>query len=446
MPWSLSDRGRDLLRPTPPAAGRQRISTRPSWPWVFLLLSSSLCAGEVPREPKPPRKPVIATRVKKPEERRAPSERRASDYYAELARVHARYYHYDEAAKMFEKAIGVETDAKARDRLRIEQAEVLARSGKPNDAVKTLEELLGRLPEGSEKTKCHLLLAELYERQGNTDKAAAAYRQLMAASPTDWQRRGAMKRYLALCVKAGTLDDLVAEYEGRFKKNPADLEARDVLIEVYTRVKPNPDKAIAVMEAAAAAAPTDVNLQRRLALAHELARRYDEAIKVYTALAQTDETNKAYYYERIGNCEAARGNTDIALKWARRITEEDPDSPAAIARFARICQRLGRNDEAFDAYQKAADLAKKGPQRDSLLLQAATLAMTTKNDAKAETILKDLATNSTSQAIRAQAKRYLFSLYEKQGRLDQIQFETKPPQKQRPPAPAPEKRQESEKK
>jgi tetratricopeptide (TPR) repeat protein len=390
-----------------------------SFAWTGPFLSARLAEAaekgpavrqKAPARPRPPR-PAIGNR----------DQDSTARYHAELARVHARYGHHEDAAAEYRKAIEAEEDPDRKSIYRLELANGLCETGQTDEALKIATGLIEGAT-GRQAVQAQLLIAEIYERKDQVDEAIAAYEKVVAAAESEFQRRSAQSRLLNLLAKSDRLDEVIARYETRLQEDPKDETARRQLIEIYTRYKPEAKKAIALLEKAAEAQPGDADLQRRLAMAYQNAGQPDKAINVYETLAAADPDRKAYYYERAASIEARRENPEAALLWAERIVKEGEQSASAYARYASVCEQIGRHKEALEAYAMAARKSGNAQLRDHYRLRAASCARMGKLPKKAEALLRQLSEHGESASIRAQAKRQLFELLEQQDRLDEIRF------------------------
>jgi protein O-GlcNAc transferase len=59
----------------------------------------------------------------------------------------------------------------------------------------------------------------------------------------------------------------------------------------------------------------------------------------------------------MGMIAGAAGNADQSIKWYRRATELEPDSPEIFNNLGNVCRGAGRHRESEDAYRKAVNLA-----------------------------------------------------------------------------------------
>ena len=88
------------------------------------------------------------------------------------------------------------------------------------------------------------------------------------------------------------------------------------------------------------------------------AKRFADA-ESFARRAVQLQPNNAVAWDRLGVALQARGLVNPETESAyRRAVELDPDFPVAYAHLARVLNRLGRQDEATQLYEKATQLAK----------------------------------------------------------------------------------------
>jgi tetratricopeptide (TPR) repeat protein len=104
------------------------------------------------------------------------------------------------------------------------------------------------------------------------------------------------------------------------------------------------------LEEETAATPSDVNLQRKLALAYYNLGRYSDAVTVYEALLKTAED--ATLRSRLGNVLRDMGDAAGAEAAYRKAIQDDPALPAPYLDLAELLWRQGRDDEAVGVLER----------------------------------------------------------------------------------------------
>ncbi|MCX8033571.1 MAG: tetratricopeptide repeat protein [Thermoleophilia bacterium] len=114
------------------------------------------------------------------------------------------------------------------------------------------------------------------------------------------------------------------------------------------RVQPSRDQWEALLprlEAAVAAAPEDINLKRKLALAYYNLGLFEQAVELYEEMLAIKED--AVLRNRLGNTLRDMGNPKGAEQAYRRAIADDPGLPQPYCNLAELLWRQGRNDEAL---------------------------------------------------------------------------------------------------
>lgn len=347
-----------------------------------------------------------------------------ASYYAELARVNHSYRQLDEAVRLYQKALELETDKTRRAGYAGALAEIYVAQKKHEAALPLLREAIQASASRTIKARYRMLLAQIAEQSDDLAAAEAAYKEAAASAEHEFERSAALRKLLLLYKRMKKLDQVLADTEKRVAANPKDIEAIDLLAIAYSSVQRDPAKALDTLAKLAEARPEPATL-RRLATALQNANRHADAIAVYETLLEKDAQNRAYYCERISQLHAAAGDKEKAIAWARKIAADSPDNVYAVTRLASLLVRLGHAKEGIAEYERAASLAKTPAERERTLLACAQAARTAKLYEKAETILRGVARDSKVAANRVQAKKALFQLYEELNKLDQLQIKTK---------------------
>ncbi|MDZ7697475.1 MAG: hypothetical protein U5R49_11320 [Deltaproteobacteria bacterium] len=161
--------------------------------------------------------------------------------------------------------------------------------------------LLDALPETFQDSVAYALLrGEGFTRAGRHAEATAFYETFMEA----FGRQDALLRALADAYEAS-----------------GDLEkARDLYGEILTQCR-------------TCRTPVDPLIQRKFAdISFELGERSTPLLETYLSLAQTDPSNRSFYYPRIGQIYDALGNETEAgrfQEFARQVTEDPASGPGA---------------------------------------------------------------------------------------------------------------------
>ena len=131
---------------------------------------------------------------------------------------------------------------------------------------------------------------------------------------------------------------------------------------------------LAAFEAAVAADPTLLNLERRVDLLRfrvlqdvidegrraQAGGRFEEARAAYLrAIESSPDT--AFLHRELGEVERRRGDLDAALRHVRRAASLDASDVETVAALGAVLEERGEYEAAVEAYQRAASL---GPDAD----------------------------------------------------------------------------------
>jgi tetratricopeptide (TPR) repeat protein len=403
-----------------------------------LLFGGTATAGEAkapepkaaePKAAPPARRPVVRPPVaapmgELPDTPETPAEKLPAQFFAATGQVCLQYAQWTKAEECFREAYGREKDAGARADYAFSLGQLLMRKKDYDKALPLLEEAIKNVPEASRGVlmrRCRLALAALYEKMNQPEKVEALYQEWMKDPSNPMEAEMARRELLRYWQRAGKLEAAVAKYEAALKEKPDDKQALEMLSLVYTSIKPDPQKSLAVAEKLVELQPQDRAAAMQLLSAYEQAAQYDKAIALVSKLterypdaADTLTFRLAYLYVRSGQKEKAK-------EFAASMLAKGPEMSQRHGVAAGIYLQLNMLDDALDHYETAARLAKSDPEREGYLLSAARTAQRAKKYPKAEELAKGLA-KSSSKATAAQAKRLLFDLYEEQKKLDQLEI------------------------
>ena len=359
-----------------------------------------------------------------PEGPEAPADKLPAQYFAAIGETEIQYQQWSKAESAFAEACKREKDASRRTPYAYRLGQLHMRNKAFDKALPLIEAAVQNQKDDArnyDARRYRMTLATLYERMGKTEKVEAVYQDWLKAASSRYERDLARGQLLGFWKRTGKLDEVVKRYEAAVKEKPDDKDALSTLRLIYTSVKPDPAKALAITEKLAAADPADRDTALHLVSAYERARKYDKAIPLLEQLIAKNPRDAGFLASRLVNLYVQSNQKDKAIAYAKGMLDKEPKSADAHSRVAGIYQRLGLTDDSLAEYEAAAQLSKSGPQRDRYFLSAAHAARHAKKYAKAEELAKKLVA-SGSKTTAAQAKRLLFDLYEEQNKLDQIEL------------------------
>ena len=376
------------------------------------------------KRPAPPvvRPPVAAPMGELPDVPETPAEKLPAQFFAATGQVCLQYAQWTKAEECFREAYGREKDAGARADYAFSLGQLLMRKKDYDKALPLFEEAMKNIPQASRTfllRRCRLALAALYEKMNQPEKVEALYQDWIKDPSSPMEAEMARRELLRYWQRAGKLDAAVAKYEAALKEKADDKPALEMLGLIYSSVKPDPQRALAVAEKLVELQPQDRGAAMQLLSAYEQATKYEKAIELVSKLTERfpEEADPlsfrlAYLYIRSGQKERAK---DFAAK----VVAKGPEVSQRHSVAAGVYLQLNMLDEALDHYETAAKLAKSDVEREGYQLSAARAAQRGKKYPKAEELARALS-KSPSKATAAQAKRLLFDLYEEQKKLDQL--------------------------
>jgi len=291
-------------------------------------------------------------------------------------------------------------------------------------ALPLIEEAVKNSPPASrtyQTRRYRTTLASLYEKMGQPEKAEALYQEWLKNASIGYERDMARRGLLRLWQRTGKLAAAVAKYEATLEKKPDEKDALEALRLVYTSIKPDPEKALAVAEKLVAVEPRNRDAAMQLLSAYERARKFDKAIELLKELMARYPAEARFLSTRLVFLYIQSGQKDEAKHLAAEMLAKGPETSELHGRAASIYLQLGMIDHTLAQYKAAARLARRDSERERYLLAAAHVARRAKKYKKAEELVSKLL-KSQSKAMVTQAKRLLFELYEEQNKLDQLEM------------------------
>lgn len=225
--------------------------------------------------------------------------------------------------------------------------------GQSDQAIQTLRAALERQPRSDD---LHRELGDILVRQGQLETGLAELREAIRLRPDYWENPTALAMAL---YRAGKYDDAIAPFTRATELTPEDPQARQRLGATY----------------------------------HQLGR-LDDALRHYREAARLGGTGPAY--ANIGTILYRQGQFQAALDAYEQSLQRRPGSHQTWRNRGDALHRLGRSDQAREAWLKAAGLA------ESLLQVNPTDAQSRAFLAVCRAKLGDsaLATSLAAQALR----------------------------------------------
>jgi len=268
------------------------------------------------------------------------------------------------------------------------------RSGDKNDLVPTTDEdawedlvaHLGRMADAYSAQPnlagwLHVERARILEwRLGRVDAARGAYERALRLDGGVGPIRDAFTLHCAAHHDTARLAALLAE-EAHLETNPArcarlELDAACL----FHTLLGDEARAIALLEHAAARAPTTPSVDRRvlddLVRLYERGGQWEEAARTRRARLRffTDAATQVYELRRLAAIEEKLGNVEAAIGDVERALAIDPEDPTLVEELDRLLALAGKDEERIALWHAEAQRAEEGAKRAKALAKAAQLA------------------------------------------------------------------------
>ncbi len=226
----------------------------------------------------------------------------------------------------------------------------------------------------------HVERARILElRLGRVDAARGAFERALRLDGGVGPVRDAFTLHCAAHHDTTRLATLLAE-EARLEPSPercARLEL-DAATLTHTLLR-NDAKAIALLEQAAARAPTATSVDRRvlddLIRLYESSGQWLEAARTRRARLPyfNDATTQIYEWRRLAAIEEKLGNVEQAIADVEQTLAIDPDDAVLIEELDRLLALAGKHDDRVTLWHGEAQRAEDGTKRARALAKAAQL-------------------------------------------------------------------------
>jgi tetratricopeptide (TPR) repeat protein len=135
-----------------------------------------------------------------------------------------------------------------------------------------------------------------------------------------------------------------------YKANPGDIRGLVGVVETLAGQNKLPE-AVKLMQAASDKEPDRRDMQ--LALANLLVRdlRYDDAIRIYNALIQSDPKSSELL-SRLAETQRRKGDVNTAIETFRRASQAAPTDPRPLVQLGLLMDGTGRREQAKPIYEQ----------------------------------------------------------------------------------------------
>ncbi len=231
----------------------------------------------------------------------------------------------------------------------------LIEAGYPKQARQVLDMLSAAIPESPDLPFYRAVIA--YEGEKKPKEALAILAKVKPENPNYDKALGFRVQIASEIGDLAQAQALVDEARRRFPDKKEFLTMEAALLDKRGET----DKAAAVLEKAVAAAPDDTDLLYRYGVALEKLKRRTEAKAVMERIIAKDPVHPdALNYLGYSMAEEGR-DLDKALDMIRTALTKEPDNPFFLDSLAWTLHRLGRNDEALAAMERAIGQGVRDP-------------------------------------------------------------------------------------
>jgi tetratricopeptide (TPR) repeat protein len=232
---------------------------------------------------------------------------------------------------------------------RLKLAEELVKSGDYARAEPLLAEVLKR---DSKSLQALLLWMQVAEKQKDSGKLKKIYRQILVLDPDN---ENVIYNLGALEYEARDWKESLSYFKRYGAKHPEDADIHATLLDLYRKVG---DRAAAFKEAQTLVRLRPKALDAYLYMLESLEsqKKYKEIIPLAEqGLKQAPGTVAFMEYLLLANLEG--GNEAEALSQMREILKLRPKDAELWLQLARLAEKLGRNQEATEAYRRVMELS-----------------------------------------------------------------------------------------
>jgi tetratricopeptide (TPR) repeat protein len=279
---------------------------------------------------------------------------------------------------------------------RLDLGDALARHGKHDLALAEYQEAARRL--GTDPARRVDTLARIgaeLEALAREDEAIAIYRQAMElAGRGHHLRKQLTERIIDIYRKRQELRVLVALYEKEHPPASRGHFEHETLARLYEEIG-DQDRALDAYRRAVAAAPAELDTQRRLIALLDRAGRDEEVVKQYEALIRVAPGEPRFRIE-LAERYFKRGDKARALAMLKDVGGHFPDDAGVHAALADLYSRWGEDARALREYET---LTRIEPSDDTHLVNLGEQYFQKGDKAKAIEIWKRIAGPRTAESF-----------------------------------------------
>ncbi len=255
-------------------------------------------------------------------------------------------------------------------------------------------------------------------RRERRDEAARIWQELLSDKSVDpTLAREARQHLVSSWHLERTLTQRIAALEGQLRSKPPNAEAGRLLAEAWLKLK-KPREAAQALEAVIALHPGDLESLARLERAYADEGRVQASLKVLERLAKADPKRAREYYQRMADLAARIYDDKLALSYARRVVELQPDDSASHQRLAALYLQTQDYEGAIAAYRQA--ILTDG-RAMPVYLDLADLLIARQRQKEASDLLLRVILEGSDDELVARAARTSFRIHLGQGDPESVE-------------------------
>ena len=350
-------------------------------------------------------------------------------YLLDIAQVQLNHNFIDRAEPYARRAVALTADGKdLRIKLRTLQilAQILERKNDSAGASEQYAAIIGMAQEPGERIRAMLSAATLKTKSKDFDGAAkllAAASEAIKGAPDTanltWMSQDIRRRELELAKQdPPRLELFVKEAQDALEKNPKDIGALERLSEIYSSVKPDVPKALAMQEKLVELRPDAMDALTRLSSLYQQNKQPDKALEITRRLMKSapKEQQTFYAYQAAMQMFHA-GKKEDGLKLIEEAAGPEPKG-RDLNLLASAYEQTNDLDKAEKTLRKAAEAKELQPaEKATTQVRIADLSRRRKDYAGAEALLRSVMKDNAGQPnIQNYAKSSLTQLYREQGK------------------------------
>jgi tetratricopeptide (TPR) repeat protein len=240
--------------------------------------------------------------------------------------------------------------------LRLDLADALARFKRFDEAIAALRVAEGRLKaDPARRVEVISRIGQTYEAAGKEDDAIREYRRAMAATQKGYYlRKELTERIIEIHRHKQTLTVLVGQLESEWKPGSRGYFEWDVMARLHEETG-NQEKALEAYRKAVAAAPFELETQRRLIALYENSGREADALKQYEAVIRVAPGEPRFQLE-LAERLWRRGDEKRAIALLHRVEARFGGDPGVQSALADLYTRWGKEDLALKSYERLTSI------------------------------------------------------------------------------------------